>query len=181
MTFEPIGAWLSRDPLGEREGPNIYAYVLNSPMNLTDPLGLAGGGGLAQDGFGAPKNGSPGSGGCDNTPYGKVLLGFEAVPLALLIGEAYAPPAVLYHFTSAAAAASIAADGTITAGSGLFGTGVYASSVLSPTAATLMGAGATDAAIAIPTAGLTVTPTLIPGSFVISVNVTLSYGVTILF
>lgn len=127
-----------------------------------------------------------------NDRYRQALLtGFENglwVPGAVLGGEllaAYRVPAVLYHFTSAEAAAAIAADGTITASAGfptsLFGAGVYGSSSLSPFAAGLMGAGATDAAIAIPTAGLTVTPTLVQGSFVISGNVTLSSGVTILF
>jgi RHS repeat-associated protein len=35
-----IGRWLSRDPLGERAGPNVYSYVRNSPVRLLDPLGL---------------------------------------------------------------------------------------------------------------------------------------------
>src|SRR4030095_7021232 len=36
--------WLSRDPLDraeEREGPNLYAYVGNNPIENTDPLGLS--------------------------------------------------------------------------------------------------------------------------------------------
>jgi RHS repeat-associated protein len=37
------GRWLSRDPLGERKGPNLYNYVNNTPVNLTDSLGLASG------------------------------------------------------------------------------------------------------------------------------------------
>jgi hypothetical protein len=32
--------WLSRDPIGEKDGPNIYAYVRNDPVNRIDPLGL---------------------------------------------------------------------------------------------------------------------------------------------
>ncbi|HKP94564.1 MAG TPA: RHS repeat-associated core domain-containing protein [Fibrobacteria bacterium] len=35
-----LGRWISRDPIGEKDGPNLYAYVANSPINWTDPLGL---------------------------------------------------------------------------------------------------------------------------------------------
>jgi len=42
--YDPaLARWLSRDPLldAERiEGPNLYAYVRNNPINLRDPLGL---------------------------------------------------------------------------------------------------------------------------------------------
>jgi len=42
--YDPeLGRWLSRDPLQKaelREGPNLYAYVGNNPVNLTDPSGL---------------------------------------------------------------------------------------------------------------------------------------------
>lgn len=42
--YDPeLGRWLSRDPLTraeEREGANLYAYVGNNPVNMTDPLGL---------------------------------------------------------------------------------------------------------------------------------------------
>ena len=44
--FDPnTGKWLSRDPLGERIGPNLYQYVGNNPVRYTDPLGLEGTGG----------------------------------------------------------------------------------------------------------------------------------------
>ena len=36
--------WLSRDPLGEYAGINIYGYVLNDPVNGVDLFGLCGGG-----------------------------------------------------------------------------------------------------------------------------------------
>lgn len=35
------GIWLSRDPMGESaDGPNLYSYTRNSPINFTDSLGL---------------------------------------------------------------------------------------------------------------------------------------------
>ena len=40
--YDPaVGRWLSRDPLGELGGKNIYAYVEDNPMGYIDPLGLA--------------------------------------------------------------------------------------------------------------------------------------------
>jgi RHS repeat-associated protein len=40
-TYDPSSArWLSRDPLGEPAGINLYAYVRNGPVKWTDPLGL---------------------------------------------------------------------------------------------------------------------------------------------
>lgn len=35
-----IGRWLSRDPIGEAGGMNLYRYVHNSPINRRDALGL---------------------------------------------------------------------------------------------------------------------------------------------
>jgi RHS repeat-associated protein len=35
------GRWLSRDPITEAGGINLYSYVGNSPLLATDPLGLA--------------------------------------------------------------------------------------------------------------------------------------------
>ena len=35
-----IARWMSRDPLGMVDGPNIYAYVNTNPITLVDPLGL---------------------------------------------------------------------------------------------------------------------------------------------
>jgi hypothetical protein len=39
--YDPtIGRWLSRDPIGEDGGVNLYQYSLNDPVNRLDPLGL---------------------------------------------------------------------------------------------------------------------------------------------
>jgi RHS repeat-associated protein len=35
-----FGRWISRDPLGETMGANLYAYVGNSPIMYADPSGL---------------------------------------------------------------------------------------------------------------------------------------------
>jgi RHS repeat-associated protein len=34
------GRWINRDPLGEKGGVNVYAYVGGDPVNNVDPLGL---------------------------------------------------------------------------------------------------------------------------------------------
>jgi RHS repeat-associated protein len=40
--YDPgIARWLSRDPIGENGGLNLYGYVFNAPMQLNDPLGLS--------------------------------------------------------------------------------------------------------------------------------------------
>ena len=43
--YDPsTGRWLSRDPVAERGGMNLYAFAYNSPSWVVDPLGLWGGG-----------------------------------------------------------------------------------------------------------------------------------------
>jgi RHS repeat-associated protein len=37
-----LGRWLSEDPGGMLDGPNLYGYVSNKPIVLADPLGLQG-------------------------------------------------------------------------------------------------------------------------------------------
>jgi RHS repeat-associated protein len=35
-----LGRWISRDPIGEETGINLYGYVMNDPIRLIDPIGL---------------------------------------------------------------------------------------------------------------------------------------------
>ncbi len=38
-----LGRWISRDPIGEVGGLNLYSYVINEPSRRIDPLGLIAG------------------------------------------------------------------------------------------------------------------------------------------
>ena len=39
--YDPaVGRFISKDPLGMIDGPNMYSYVNNNPVNLVDPYGL---------------------------------------------------------------------------------------------------------------------------------------------
>ena len=70
-----LGRWLSRDPLGESDGPNLYGYVRGNPVNWIDPLGLIT---IAIPGFGPQYKGSNGDFldrvedlECDVRPFGR--------------------------------------------------------------------------------------------------------------
>jgi len=60
------GRWLSPDPLGMVDGPNLYAYVNNNPANWIDPWGLEGNGGNFPGGNYTPDDGTNSSGGNGN-------------------------------------------------------------------------------------------------------------------
>lgn len=51
-----LGKWLSRDPLGESAGLNVYSYVHNNPVNRNDPLGLDDGFSSSPGGLGPQLN-----------------------------------------------------------------------------------------------------------------------------
>jgi len=40
-TVSGLGFWLSRDPIAEQGGLNLYGYCLNDPINHVDPFGLS--------------------------------------------------------------------------------------------------------------------------------------------
>ena len=80
----------------------------------------------------------------------------------------YRVPKYLYHFTSSAGGASINATGGIAASSrGLYGAGTYLTRYASPTIATLQGAAPTQAVVRVSNAGLNVSRTLFPGTFIV--------------
>jgi RHS repeat-associated protein len=45
-----VGRFISEDPIRFNGGINLYAYVMNNPLNLTDATGLAPGGGVGRAG-----------------------------------------------------------------------------------------------------------------------------------
>ena len=49
-----LGRWLSRDPIGEEGGLNLYAYCYGNPLNFYDPDGMFGIPTFTQNGFGLP-------------------------------------------------------------------------------------------------------------------------------
>ncbi len=61
--YDPaLGRWLSRDPVGRAEldeGPNLYAYVRNDPVNFIDPLGGNRNPGVSNEGSVGPMNPNP--------------------------------------------------------------------------------------------------------------------------
>ena len=87
--------------------------------------------------------------------------------------SAYSVPKTLYHFTSKEAAIIIGNKG-ISSSAGLFGSGVYGSSVNSAAAAKLMGARSVESSVAFSTKGLNVGRTLIPGAFRVKGSVSAS-------
>lgn len=51
-----LGRWLSRDPIGESGGLNLYGYVGNNPVLYVDPLGLVRWGDAGRAGLGVVVN-----------------------------------------------------------------------------------------------------------------------------
>ncbi|MBW8782578.1 MAG: hypothetical protein JF599_11920 [Verrucomicrobia bacterium] len=78
--YDPnAGRWLSRDPIAEAGGLNLYGYVTNDPFNLVDPLGLSGGNGSSTT--------RPASSGVS---IGQSLVGFAGYEAGVLGGSAIA-------------------------------------------------------------------------------------------
>ena len=58
-----LGRWLSRDPIQEEDGPNLYAYVGNNPLNWIDSYGLFTASGRVPNGYTASTVVTDGKGG----------------------------------------------------------------------------------------------------------------------
>jgi RHS repeat-associated protein len=186
-----LGRWTARDPIlfGGNDS-NLFAYVGNDPVNLIDPMGTDAlsfanwleGSALAQAAIGlgdgvtfggtdwlrdqmgtncfVDKNSIAYAGG---RAGGNVIGGMLVSAGAGYAYNAVTMPSTLYHYTSAANAASIASQGVIKASSGgLFGPGVYLTSSAGGSA---LGSAATGARIAVETAGRAIRPTAWPGVF----------------
>jgi len=88
-----LGRWTARDPsrFNQLDGPNLYAYVANDPVNALDPYGLMGD---SSGGSGAAADGAPPSDlddfctDCEPDPLHQWLMAILAGPL----GCGPAPP-----------------------------------------------------------------------------------------
>jgi RHS repeat-associated protein len=76
--YDPrIGRWLSRDPMEEQAGTNLYAYVEGNPVVRSDPQGLGG----VSVGPGGSGEGSLQIGCCVSIGPGGVSVGLGPVPV----------------------------------------------------------------------------------------------------
>ncbi len=102
------GTWITPDPLGFDEGPNLYAYVNNSPLSHFDLYGLRIGNGFDYMEFHYTCSTSPGS---DSHVH------FTASPLISMIGQmlhtivSHAVPVPVVRETAMAVASVIAGQG----------------------------------------------------------------------
>lgn len=102
---------------------------------------------------------------------GSLVGGAVGAGLGYIAGKAYQIPDRLYHFTSQENAEKIKAGGTLQKRPGNHGEGVYATRFESPLIATLQRAASTDMQFRIPTKGLKVKRTIVPGTFRITEDV----------
>ncbi len=87
-----LGRWAARDPsrFNQADGPNLYAYVANDPVNLVDPSGrygdTGGGSGAAAD-FSPPADDDQTCYDCEPSLWYDLLLAILSGPLACSTGN----------------------------------------------------------------------------------------------
>jgi len=83
------GTFLQTDPIGyDGDGPNLYAYVLDNPVNYTDPLGLQGGCTDDQNNKDKQKKNKNGDGGSGSNGSGSINVCGQRIPSG---GSSYIP------------------------------------------------------------------------------------------
>lgn len=102
---------------------------------------------------------------------GSIVGGAIGATLGFGVGHTYTVPDELYHFTSENNALKIMAQGCLEARPGNHGVGIYSTRYSQPLLATLQRAASTEIRLDIPTKGLTVKRTFVPGTFKITQNV----------